>query len=172
MLAARICAVGITVSVSALMGLQVVVQVLQFLSGEPAGDNLTGTFGATCDAVAIFVYCPVVGDGDGLLARVWRMEGSCIRDSRHSCWLCLGCNAVFSGRCMAMLIVLGAIALYFGRGKRIDRTVLFIIVAISLLFSFPFVYDRITAETRTDRHMAESHHKHGGEHRISEWYLL
>lgn len=128
------------------MGLQVIVQPLQFLAGEPAGDNLTGTFGRHASQTLFsFIMLTL-----GLALGYWLVFGD---------WKALGFVA-FAGMLSsalagirffpvpAAILFLAGFLLYVVRGKGIDRTIVFMVLALIALVAFPLAYNRITAETR------------------------
>lgn len=136
------------------MGLQVVVQILQFLSGEPAGDNLTGTFGrhATQSLFAFIVLSVGLAMGYWLVHGDWKILAFVALAGTLAS--VLGAMRFFPVG-MAILIVFGGI-LYLLRGTKFDRSMLAIVGATLVLASFPLFYNRITAETREIRTWQET----------------
>jgi len=125
------------------LGLQIVFQVLQFLSGEPPGDNLTGTFGRQAThPLSTYMFLTLgLALGYWLVYRDWKVLG----------YVALGTMVVSAFGAIrffpigAAIITLFAAVLYLARGRHLDRSFFFMAAAITALLLFPLLYNKIVA---------------------------
>lgn len=135
------------------LGLQVLVQVGQYATGEVLGDNLAGTFGAHgVNPLVMFIFITTcLAFGYWLVKHEWRML---------ACALFMG--AISSGLGIMRIYPFGAIAIaglaliiYFGRGGKLLNMLLYLALLAILLVGFAAFYNAVIAEERGVRRIEQ-----------------
>lgn len=130
----------------AILTLQVVVQLLQYVTGEVPGDNLAGTFGphGVMPLVSVIFLVSSLGFGHWLVTGKWQMLAYILLLSTISS--VLGAMRFY----FIFLPILGFLAmmLHLLRGGRFQSVLLYVVLLAVFVPSFIYTYNKLVAEPR------------------------
>lgn len=136
-----------------LLAIQVLVQIGQYLTGEPPGDNLAGTFGqfGTGNLVLFIIFTWCLALGQWLLNGEWKQLAWVLMLGGLSS--ALGEMKIFP--LMVLLLGLLALLLYQMQGGNLRMLVLYVAILSIVVLAFVGIYNQIVAQGSDARRIEE-----------------
>jgi hypothetical protein len=130
----------------AILVLELMVQVGQYLSGERPGDNLAGTFGrkGTSDLALVILLGLCIALGEWIQTRRWQTAAVILVTG----CLCSVLGEVKFFLLSATLLALGAVAIYLLRSGKVWQVIPCLLLAVLAVIGFVKLYDQAVPGAR------------------------